>query len=202
MTPRLVLLRHGRTAWNATGRFQGQADPPLDDVGVAQARAAGARLAPLRPWSILSSDLARAQVTAEIIAAACHAAGDAGPNLLVDPALREVALGDWEGLDDDEARRRFPDEHARWRAEPWPTRRRGGGETEAEAGARVAAAVLTGLSGVPHGATLIVVSHGLALRAAMAALGGTGIAPHLGNGQWLTIPAPSSPARRATLVSR
>jgi glucosyl-3-phosphoglycerate phosphatase len=200
LTQRLVLLRHGRTAWNLAGRYQGQADPPLDHVGVAQARRAAARLAPLHPWRILASDLARARMTADIVVTACAAMGGIG-HVDVDPALREVALGGWEGLDDAEARRQFPDEHADWGAGTSPALRRGGGETEAEAGVRVAAAVVAALSGAPGGATLIVVAHGLALRGAMRALGTAGDAPHLGNGQWLVLPAPPSRARRATLVA-
>jgi broad specificity phosphatase PhoE len=199
LTRRLVLLRHGRTAWNVAGRFQGQADPPLDHVGVAQARAAAARLARLDPWRILTSDLARARTTAEIVAAACAATGRF-PDLVPDPALREVALGGWEGLDDAEARRRFPDEHAAWRAGPSPALRRGGGETEAEAGIRVVAVVGAALSDAPEGATLVVVSHGLALRGALRVLGGA--APHLANGAWVVLPATRSPDRRATLVPR
>ena len=57
----LVVLRHGRTSWNATGRLQGQADIPLDDRGVAQAAQAAGVLAELAPAVSYSSDLARAR---------------------------------------------------------------------------------------------------------------------------------------------
>ena len=61
---RLVLLRHGRTAWNAERRFQGQADPPLDDVGRAQAYEVAALVAALEPDLLVSSDALRAMQTA------------------------------------------------------------------------------------------------------------------------------------------
>ena len=62
---RVVLWRHGRTAWNAESRVQGTTDVPLDEVGVAQAERAARDLATLAPARIVSSDLARARVTAE-----------------------------------------------------------------------------------------------------------------------------------------
>ena len=61
---RVVLWRHGRTAWNATNRFQGQTDVPLDEVGVLQGERAARNLATLKPDLIVSSDLGRARTTA------------------------------------------------------------------------------------------------------------------------------------------
>jgi broad specificity phosphatase PhoE len=108
-----VLVRHGRTAWNAAGRFQGQSDPPLDATGVTQARRAAASLRRFRPTLVMSSDLERAKAGAQAVAAVCGISTDA---VVTDPALREVDLGAWEGLDHDEARRRFPDEYDAWYA--------------------------------------------------------------------------------------
>lgn len=68
---RLVIWRHGRTAWNLEHRFQGQTDVPLDEVGVAQAKAAARMLMALRPQIIVSSNLSRARDTAAPLAAAC-----------------------------------------------------------------------------------------------------------------------------------
>ena len=65
---RLVLLRHGRTEWNETGRAQGHADVPLDEVGLAQAKEVAPVLAALRPVALWSSDLARAAQTADAVA--------------------------------------------------------------------------------------------------------------------------------------
>ena len=61
---RLVLWRHGQTPWNVQGRFQGQTDIQLDEVGVEQAERAARLLAALRPDVIISSDLSRAMATA------------------------------------------------------------------------------------------------------------------------------------------
>ncbi|HEU4490154.1 MAG TPA: histidine phosphatase family protein, partial [Jiangellales bacterium] len=58
---RVVLWRHGRTEWNAAGRFQGQSDVALDDSGRAQAERSARLLAALWPTVLVSSDLLRAR---------------------------------------------------------------------------------------------------------------------------------------------
>jgi broad specificity phosphatase PhoE len=186
-------VRHGRTAWNAEQRFQGQADPPLDATGEAQALAVATEVAPLGPAVVLSSDLRRARDTAAPLVAAT------GAVWFTDPALREVYLGGWEGLDHDHVKARYPGEYADWMAGR-PVRR-GGGETEAEAGSRAAERMVDELAAWPDDATVAVVAHGLVLRAALAALAAGGIielagdAPHLGNGSWLTLDATPGSAR-------
>ena len=105
------------------------------------------------------------------------------------PALREVDLGRWEGLDDAAAARQFPDEHRRWRR--GEDVRRGGGETLWEAGERVATALLAAAAECPPGEVLVVVSHGLASAAALSRLGEP--APHLANGGWATLVFPALP---------
>jgi len=127
-TQRLVLLRHGRTAWNAERRFQGQADPPLDEVGRAQAYEVAALVAALHPDRIVTSDAQRAAVTAQIVADAC------GLELASDPRLRERSLGHWEGLTRDEVAERYPDEFADWVSGRDVSRR--GGETRLQVAAR------------------------------------------------------------------
>lgn len=84
MSAELLLLRHGRTAWNAARRFQGQLDPPLDEVGIAQSEAVAPVLAALGPVALLTSDLQRAVATAAPLAAAT------GLTARVDPRLREI----------------------------------------------------------------------------------------------------------------
>ena len=64
MSTRLVLVRHGQTPWNAEGRFQGQADVALNEIGIAQAQAMAPRVAALAPDGLVASDLVRAQRTA------------------------------------------------------------------------------------------------------------------------------------------
>jgi broad specificity phosphatase PhoE len=190
----LIAVRHGRTAWNATGRFQGQADPQLDAIGryqgVEASRRVGlelARSANTNPPRVVSSDLQRAAATAGRIAA------DQGAPLSLDARLREVDLGAWEGLYPEEVERRFPAEWAEWTA--GRDLRHGGGETEREAGVRVAAAmaeILADQTGSGRGA-LVVVGHGLSLRAGLDRLRAAhviafaGPVPHLGNGELFVV---------------
>jgi broad specificity phosphatase PhoE len=129
---RVVLLRHGRTAWNAERRFQGQADPPLDEVGRAQAYEVAALIAALRPGLLVSSDAIRAMQTAEVVAEA-----SALP-VVKEPRLRERNLGHWEGLTREDVAERYPDEYADWMAGMDVSRR--GGETREEVAARAGAA--------------------------------------------------------------
>ena len=105
---RLILLRHGRTAWNAERRFQGQLDPPLDEVGRMQAYEVAGLVAALRPDVLVSSDAARARQTAELVSAAI------GLPVQADARLRERSLGHWEGLTRDEVAEKYPDEFADW----------------------------------------------------------------------------------------
>jgi len=98
---RIVFWRHGRTAWNAERRFQGQSDIPLDEQGIAQAQRAAEMLVHLAPHRIVSSDLVRAQSTAEALA------GIADLPVLTDPRLRETNAGQWEGLHRAELPERF-----------------------------------------------------------------------------------------------
>jgi broad specificity phosphatase PhoE len=88
----LVCVRHGRTAWNAERRFQGQTDIPLDGEGQAQAAALGQHLRAERFDVAVTSDLARARATAEAICA--------GRPIVLEPEprLREMHFGAWEGL--------------------------------------------------------------------------------------------------------
>ena len=89
---RLLIVRHGETAWNASGRFQGQTDTPLNAAGHAQAVAVGDRLASEELHAVYSSDLRRAYDTALAVAAP-H-----GLEVHADARLRELNFGDWQGL--------------------------------------------------------------------------------------------------------
>jgi 2,3-bisphosphoglycerate-dependent phosphoglycerate mutase/probable phosphoglycerate mutase len=106
----LILLRHGETDWNAELRMQGHCDIPLNDIGLAQATAAAASVAALQPDVIMSSDLQRAVVTADAVAAVT------GLPVAADPRLRETSLGEWEGLNREQIVERWPAEWDRWRA--------------------------------------------------------------------------------------
>jgi probable phosphoglycerate mutase len=159
---RVVLLRHGRTAHNATGRIQGQLDVSLDDVGRAQAAAVAEALAEASPYAVVSSDLSRARDTAEAVASRARV------TLRTDERLREIALGEWQGLTGEEAAERFPDEHAAWRR--GEDVRRGGGETYWDAGVRAAECIRSLLESLPDGRTLIAVTHGGTARGALGVL--------------------------------
>jgi broad specificity phosphatase PhoE len=165
---RVILLRHGRTEWNASGRFQGQLDSPLDVVGLAQAMAAGVALKPMRPDALVSSDLKRALDTAAAVGAEC------GLEVTVDERLREIHLGSWQGLTRAEARSSYPEEYARWQA--GEDARRGGGETYAEVGARAVECIEAGLDGLDgEDRLLLTVTHGGTARATIGTL--LGMAP-------------------------
>jgi probable phosphoglycerate mutase len=148
---RLVVWRHGRTEWNAGGRFQGQLDPPLDAVGRAQAARTAPHLAAALSGEdtvLVSSDLVRARDTAGALAPLL------GIPVRVDARLREHGLGSWEGLTRDEVAERHPEQYADWLAgRPVPGR---GGEHSAD----VAARALAALRDLPPAEVAVVVTHG------------------------------------------
>ncbi len=161
------MARHGRTSWNARGLFQGHADIPLDAEGEAQAAALAATLAPLRPDRIVVSDLARARQTAAPLAVAT------GLDLEIDHRMREVDVGTWEGITAADAAARFPDDYRAWTA--GHDTRRGGGETRSDGGRRAADAIVEHLLAAGDGTLVIVISHGLVLRAALDELSSRGL---------------------------
>jgi probable phosphoglycerate mutase len=98
---RVLLVRHGQSEWNAVGRWQGQADPPLSDLGRRQAREAARSIGAVD--AVWASDLQRAAETAAIISADIGV----GP-VVLDPDLRERDAGDFSGLTRAEIDERFP----------------------------------------------------------------------------------------------
>ncbi|MCP9207330.1 histidine phosphatase family protein [Streptomyces sp. NEAU-Y11] len=159
---RVVLWRHGQTAWNIERRFQGSLDIELTETGVAQARRAARLLAGLKPDAIVASDLKRAAATAAELAAVT------GLSVSHDAALRETYAGQWQGLTHDEIMARFGTEYTAWkRGEPI---RRGGGELETEVADRAAPVVLESADKLPDGGTLVVVSHGGTFRTTIGRL--------------------------------
>lgn len=155
---RVLLWRHGRTAWNAERRYQGQADPPLDETGREQSIEAAVLIAALRPDYIVSSDLRRAAQTAEAL---CRSAERP---LHLDRRFRERSLGHWEGLTRDEVAERFPDEMVDWLAGRDVSRR--GGESREQVAARTVAA----FAALPTVDLAVIVTHSATAMALTTAL--------------------------------
>jgi 2,3-bisphosphoglycerate-dependent phosphoglycerate mutase len=149
---RLILIRHGETAWNRATRIQGHTDIPLSALGLAQAERLALALADEPLAAIYSSDLSRARQTAEALART--------QNLPVrlDASLRERAFGRFEGLSWDEIAQGYPEESARWRRrEPdFPV---GGGESLTVFSARCLAAA-RGAAAAHPGESIALVAHG------------------------------------------
>jgi broad specificity phosphatase PhoE len=155
---RLILVRHGETPWNVTLQYQGQANIPLNDRGIEQARLAAERLAHVDAVALYTSDLARARQTADTIALRT------GLEVIDTPELREIDVGQWEGLTPEELYRRFPDHMAEYERDPARTVRLGG---ESYAQLQQRALVALNRIGERHAndRAVIAVSHGGTIRA-------------------------------------
>ena len=140
-----LLVRHGETDWNRDGRWQGHADPPLNETGRRQAHAVAEQLADVPVDAIYSSDLRRAFETAEIVAAR------KGMTPRPMASLREVDVGSWSGLTRAEIAERFPGMESH------------DGETRDEHGARVRDELRRLIAAHPDGRVLLV-THGGSLR--------------------------------------
>ncbi|MGW1344113.1 histidine phosphatase family protein [Kribbella sp. NPDC002412] len=154
---RLIVWRHGRTEWNLQDKIQGQADIPLDDVGISQARSAAARLASLAPTRLFASDLQRAAATAGELAALT------GLKIEYDEALREIDVDDWAGMTMAELAAIHPEAAARIRAGE-PQRRGTAGETVEEVALRFSEALGRIAAQGSSEDTVVVATHGLAAR--------------------------------------
>ncbi len=148
----LLLIRHGETAWNAEHRIQGSLDIPLSATGIWQAGRLAQRLAAERIDALYASDLARAWLTAEPVAARL------GLELRADMRLRERCFGVFEGHTLEQIAARWPAEFAAWR-ERDPAWAMPAGESGAAFIERVNAA-LHDIARAWAGATVAVVAHG------------------------------------------
>lgn len=149
----VFLVRHGATEWNAAKRAQGQADIPLTSPGLRQAQTAASRLVAFPLDGVYSSDLIRAADTARVIAEP-H-----GREVVLDPDLREIDQGEWEGLHISEIAERWPElwgPARHYRARP-------GGEAPADVRRRALRAVVRMTQSHPHG-RVAAVSHGGTIR--------------------------------------
>ncbi len=170
----IVFIRHGETDWNREFRFQGQRDIPLNDHGRRQAARNGGAVASILAdgaWRIVGSPLGRALETMRIV---LEAAGQSDHPFTLDPVLKEVNYGDWEGMTLPEIEQRLPDQLRARDADKWgyvPPN----GESYANLADRTAVWLKT-LDG-----PTVVVAHGGVLRALMYLLAGLPAhdAPHL-----------------------
>ena len=153
-----LLVRHGETDWNVERRFHGHADPHLNENGRRQARALAEQLVDARLDAIYASDLARARETADIVGART------GIAVVPLRELREIDVGDWQGLTWDEIKARFPDSAQKWsdQGHGWT-----GGETYDDLGERVVRA-LRSIADERPAARVLIVGHGGTIRAVRA----------------------------------
>ena len=174
----VLLLRHAQSTWNADGRWQGRADPPLSEAGEADARrlAESGSVEFADVSAVVSSDLARARRTAEILA----------QRLALDPVglfvgLRERDVGEFTGRTRAEIDALWPGLLASVPFEP------PGGESRAALLGR-AVATLHRIAARHPGRRVIAVTHGALIRAVEAHVGVTGQGPPRNlTGRWVRI---------------
>jgi broad specificity phosphatase PhoE len=167
--PKIYYIRHGETAWNAEGRFQGTQDIPLNDLGRSQAMAAGAILGDVlagdgyEPSSLpfVASPLGRARTTMELVRDVIRLP-PAGYS--VDGRLREIGYGQWEALTLSEMELHDAATFARRDADKW--------SVAAPSGESYASVVLRMRDWLDSLVTdTVAVAHGGTMRALMVALG-------------------------------
>lgn len=151
------LVRHGQTDWNLAGRWQGQSPdaPPLNEAGRAQVLALQCQMKGLPISAIYASDLLRSRQTGELLAAPL------GLQVILEPGLREMNLGNWEGMHSEEIKARFPHDLAERDRDPLHAPAPGG-ESPVQMAVRVVAAA--NKIGMRHcGETVMLVAHGVSL---------------------------------------
>jgi broad specificity phosphatase PhoE len=163
----LILVRHGETEWNKTGRCQGVADIDLNDTGVRQVGELAHSLKDAEISAVYSSDLVRALRTAKEIASLHNL------DVNIDRDLREMDQGDLEGLLFEDIRDRYADVLREWRESP-ETLRLPGGESLIQVERR-AWNVFEKLNNVHAGETVVAVSHNLTITALLCRITGVGL---------------------------
>jgi len=168
---RILLVRHAQSEWNAVGRWQGWADPPLSALGRSQAATAARRLLDtadlvgVRPATVVASDLQRAATTATALAGVALP----GTAIKVDPAWREYRVGAWSGLTRSQIEQRWPGLLGRWDLGELHTPP--GGEPREDFDARLSKALDRVASDAGEEGECLVVSHGGVIRAIARRLG-------------------------------
>jgi glucosyl-3-phosphoglycerate phosphatase len=194
---RLVMLRHGQTAFNFGSRMQGQLDTELTDLGRAQAVAAAEALGKHQPLLIVSSDLRRAYDTALALQERT------GLRVRADDRLRETHLGDWQGMTHTEIDDIAPGARLAWREDAtWAPH---GGENRVDVAERSVPLVAELVAGEPDwGADdgsarpVVLVAHGGLIAALTAALlrlpvGNWPVLGGMGNASWTQLSGHTEP---------
>lgn len=164
-TALLVVVRHAESTWNAAGRWQGRADPPLSPVGRRQARAAAHLVAAHPPTRVVTSPLIRAAGTARLLGG-----GHPGLRPVPDPDLAEYDAGAWSGLTRTEIERRWPGSLESWDTDD-PVASPGGEPVEPYLRRLLGALSRAGEGAKGRGSWVLVVSHGRALHLVGRSLG-------------------------------
>ncbi|NJL92928.1 MAG: histidine phosphatase family protein [Anaerolineae bacterium] len=159
MLTRLTLVRHGETTWNADGRWQGWAPAPLSERGWTQAQETAEALRAAGLQRIVSSDLRRTRQTAETINALLNLP------IAFDRRLREIDVGNWQGLTHSEILELDPENHRLWEDSDRDARRFPDGESFQDLQMRVVEA-LRDLATLHPGAHLLIMTHGGVIRSA------------------------------------
>lgn len=179
----LFLIRHGQTDWNLQGRWPGQADPPLNATGRAQAEHTARELCEFKFDALYSSDLQRAYETAEII-------GDTlGLFVVREPRLREIHLGAWQGMFSQYIKTNYPAAFREWHESPLTTLPPGG-ETITTLSVRVISAIEEIIERHPN-KTVAIVSHELPIAIVRCCAAGSPLTKLRdwipANGEWVEV---------------
>lgn len=159
----ILLVRHGRTAWNREERFRGRVDLPLDELGLKQAEAVGRRVAAAwQPAAVYTSPLRRTQQTASAIARAC------GLETTIHTGLLDIDYGALAGLTPEEAAEQYPALARAWRGAPH-TVQFPGGESLVDVLRRAQMALAESLTSHPA-QTLVLVTHVVVCRLLLCAV--------------------------------
>jgi len=161
----VLLLRHGRTAWNRQRRFLGRTDVPLDPHGLRQAKAVAHHLRHVPLSAVVTSPLARAADTASCITAQRDLI------CVTDQRLMELSQGDLEGQPSHTLADRYPDFLGRWRTDPGSARVPGG-ETLGECQNRGVDALLDACALASPGRPVVVVTHQMVIASVLCKLNG------------------------------
>lgn len=150
----ILLVRHGETAWNREGRYQGRTDIPLSETGQLQVRTLGERLKEVPITIAYASPLSRAKNTAEAILAGRTT------QLLLDPGLLEISHGQWEGKLASEVELSHAEMFGVWRSRPGRTAPAGpGAETLGDVETRAWAVLEKICDGLGPNDTALVAAH-------------------------------------------